>query len=317
MKYFVVSDIHSYFNCLIEALEKEGFQKNNNNHMLIINGDIFDRGKESQEIRDFLDTVENKVLIFGNHEYLMLHAINRGNFLRHDISNGTLDAAIQLSGGYKRYPDLSDITPKEFFNVVDPFNGKLDNVELQKEIIKNLIDTDIVEWIVENFYLDGSKVKWNKDKTEFKIYGKPRYYIQVEDRLITHGFIPCPDFIKMYTTKNDVKYANLPDDYDLLEESSQKMWEEEYGEGIWSNTPYWLKLYHKYKLPKFYDYLIRKNIKHIYLGHWTKSDLENMVVSVSMTPDYIKYNGKLPKLYFTDGAVVSSKEVLVETFEIE
>ena len=42
-----------------------------------------------------------------------------------------------------------------------------------------------------------------------------------------------------------------------------------------------------------------------------------MVVTVNMTPYYIKYNGKLPKFYFTDGAVVSSKEVLVEIFETQ
>jgi hypothetical protein len=92
------------------------------------------------------------------------------------------------------------------------------------------------------------------------------------------------------------------------------MWEE-FGVGIWSDTPYWLKKFLEYKLTKLYDYLLRKNIKHIYLGHWNKKEIEKIIFTVNMTPDYFKYEDKLPKFYFTDGAVVVYKKVLVETFE--
>lgn len=314
MKYFVISDIHSHFKETWKALNEAGFEVNNKGHTLIVNGDVYDRGNQSQEIRDFLDSVNNKILIFGNHEYLMLEAINRGYFIMRDISNGTLDAAIQLSGGYLNYPRLVSNSVKEVFRVKDSFRGTLTNVNLQKEIIKNLINTNIVEWIVGNFYLEGSEVIWDKNKSGFKIQGKPRYYIQIEDRLITHGFFPAPDFEKVYATESGLKYFTLPKDYDLLEESSQAMWEV-YGEGIWSNTFYWMKQFHKYKLTNLYDYIIRKNINHIYLGHWAKDDLYNMVVTVTMGPEYLKYHDRLPRLYFTDGTVVKSKKVLVETFE--
>lgn len=319
MKYFVISDIHSHFTLMLEALEKKGFKKNHTDHMLIINGDIFDRGKESQEIRYFLDDINNKILIFGNHELLLLEAIQRGFFLKHDLQNGTVDAAIQLAGGYEKFPRTIDgiqyvkKKAKELFKVVN--YRELSRIDDQKKIIRALIKTNIVEWIVDNFYLQGSVVKWDVGKTKFKITGMPRYYIQIEDRLIMHGFFPSPDFVKSYNGSSTTRYAILPDDYDLLEESTQRMWEEQ-GVGIWAITPYWLEKFYQCKLTKLYDYLIRRNVKHIYLGHWTKKEISNMVMTISMTPDYIKYNDKLPKFYFTDGTVVLSKEVLVETFDI-
>ena len=56
MKLFVVSDIHSFYTPLIKALEAAGYDKNNNEHWLIVCGDCFDRGPESVEILHFLMT---------------------------------------------------------------------------------------------------------------------------------------------------------------------------------------------------------------------------------------------------------------------
>ena len=44
MKYFIVSDIHSFYVELKSALDKAGFNKRNKDHTLIVCGDIFDRG---------------------------------------------------------------------------------------------------------------------------------------------------------------------------------------------------------------------------------------------------------------------------------
>ena len=322
MKVFIMSDIHSFYDEMIKALEEKGFEQNNKEHWLVLNGDGFDRGNKSQEVKDFLDATNNKTCVIGNHELLLLEAINRGEFLYHDLTNGTLDAAIQLSGGYKAYPVL-ELTnkAKELFKRDSEIHNNIGYIALQKEIIVNLINTGIVEWIVDNFYVDvydeKRGVHWNSGKTKFKIVGKPRYYLMLGNNLITHGFFPAPGWTKSYVKKGNVIHATLPPDYDILEESSQEMWEE-YGSGVWSNTPYWLKKFYKYdrNLENLYDYIVEKNIKDIYIGHWTKRDLENMVVSVSMTPTYMKYQDKLPTWHFTDGEVVTTHNVIVETFLI-
>jgi hypothetical protein len=302
---------------MIKALNEKGFEKNSSNHWLIVNGDVFDRGFESKEVKDFLDSVKNKTCILGNHERLMLDAISRGEFLSHDLSNGTLDAAIQLTGGYSFYDELKYVNKaSKYFNRMSVFSGTLSDQILQKKIISNLVKMGIVEWIVDNFYepvADQKKVEWKDDK--FSIVGKPRYYLQIGDKLMTHGFLPSPDWIKIYTNRSTLKTfrATLPDNFDLLDESTEEMWEE-YGYGIWSDTPVWLEYYYKYKLEKLYDYLINRKIKEIYVGHWHKDDLINRVYSISMTPSYEKYQGIIPTIKFTDSNVTINKYIIVETF---
>lgn len=52
MKYFCVSDIHGYYDQLIDALESAGFEPDNPNHLLIACGDHFDRGRQPREVLD-------------------------------------------------------------------------------------------------------------------------------------------------------------------------------------------------------------------------------------------------------------------------
>ena len=47
---FVVSDIHSFYSIFKKALDEKGFDINNENHRLIICGDLFDRAKEAKEL---------------------------------------------------------------------------------------------------------------------------------------------------------------------------------------------------------------------------------------------------------------------------
>ena len=47
MKLFVVSDLHGHYKELIKALKKAEFDENNDNHLLISLGDMFDRGQDS------------------------------------------------------------------------------------------------------------------------------------------------------------------------------------------------------------------------------------------------------------------------------
>lgn len=96
MKIFVFSDCHGFANELIDALDNAGFDKTNPNHLLVGCGDYFDRGKQPFEVMRFLKSVQNKVLVKGNHEQLLIDAINRGYPLSYDHSNGTFDTICEL-----------------------------------------------------------------------------------------------------------------------------------------------------------------------------------------------------------------------------
>ena len=116
MKYYVVSDIHSYYSYLRKALEDAGFFDETEPCMLIVCGDLLDRGLESKELIEFMVQLLEEgrlIYILGNHEELFvqcLHEIAWGDDVEsHFYLNKTWDSLLQISemnemDAYK-YPD--------------------------------------------------------------------------------------------------------------------------------------------------------------------------------------------------------------------
>ena len=74
IRYFVVSDVHSCYYKLRETLDNAGFDLYNNDHVLIVCGDLFDRGDETVQLFEFAkELMQKKRLIYirGNHEDLL------------------------------------------------------------------------------------------------------------------------------------------------------------------------------------------------------------------------------------------------------
>ena len=100
MKYFVCSDIHGYYDEWQTALKQNGFDMNNQQHKIIICGDLFDRGHQPKEIIDFILAHKDKfIIIRGNHEDWMQEMIDRNYNTRRDLSYGTAYTIVDL------YPD--------------------------------------------------------------------------------------------------------------------------------------------------------------------------------------------------------------------
>lgn len=115
MKIFAVSDIHSFYDELIEALDEAGFDRNNPNHLLVCCGDYLDRGPKSWDVIDFLSHLHNVVLVRGNHEDLMEEMIDRGYAHSHDIHNGTYQSFLQL------FPYVENkVNQKRFYKQMSP-----------------------------------------------------------------------------------------------------------------------------------------------------------------------------------------------------
>ena len=89
MKIFAISDIHSFYTPMKKALDKAGFEIGNENHLLVVCGDLFDRGNETLEVYNYIKSVPNKVLVKGNHEVLLRDYIDRGYPEYYDRHNGT------------------------------------------------------------------------------------------------------------------------------------------------------------------------------------------------------------------------------------
>lgn len=107
MKYYVVSDIHSFYTEFIDALTEKGFFEDKEPHKLIVCGDLFDRGREAVKLQDFIDDLLKKdevILIRGNHEDLFEDLIDNADNLLIDPNwtaihslNGTFDTLLQLT----------------------------------------------------------------------------------------------------------------------------------------------------------------------------------------------------------------------------
>ncbi len=97
MKIFAVSDVHGFFTEMKTALDEAGFDPENENHWLFVLGDVIDRGREPEQMIDYLLSLPRKVLIRGNHEDLFESACQRRLCLSHDIHNGTLQTIIDLN----------------------------------------------------------------------------------------------------------------------------------------------------------------------------------------------------------------------------
>jgi len=98
-KLFIFADAHSYYDELMIALNEAGFEYDNNNHIIVSLGDLCDRGTQSREVLNFVNSLpeDRKICIIGNHELLMEDMIKRGMFYSNDISNGTMRTAVDIS----------------------------------------------------------------------------------------------------------------------------------------------------------------------------------------------------------------------------
>ena len=95
-KLFVVSDVHSYYDEMKNALDNAGFDPENEEHWLIVCGDLWDRGSQPVEIMRYLQCLPRKVLVKGNHETLLQELCDRGYPGSHDYSNGTFDTVCEF-----------------------------------------------------------------------------------------------------------------------------------------------------------------------------------------------------------------------------
>lgn len=129
-KFFVTSDIHSYYTELITALNNAGFDENNEDHYLVVCGDCFDRGPESSQVFKYLRGLPRKVLVRGNHEQLLVDCCVRGWAMTHDMSNGTARTIWDLGYG-DEFDDRCDYTLKK----IQPFlDGMVNYLETKNYI---------------------------------------------------------------------------------------------------------------------------------------------------------------------------------------
>lgn len=99
MKYFITSDLHSFYTPVKKSLDAVKYDSANKEHTLVILGDIFDRGDETVALYNFLKSIpqERLILVKGNHEYLLDELLNKKLPDYHDYSNGTVKTCCHMA----------------------------------------------------------------------------------------------------------------------------------------------------------------------------------------------------------------------------
>ena len=153
MKYFCISDVHGFYEELKQALKEKGFNEKNPEHKLVLIGDAFDRGKEAKKLLNYLYKLKkNDKLIYlqGNHESLIY------------------DCLFQL---------------KEHVNISECHwsNKTIDTIEQLTGINKFDLVCGVYNY---------DKDIYPKMKKYFELTKDLPYYYELNDYILTHGFIP-------------------------------------------------------------------------------------------------------------------------------
>lgn len=152
-KYFITSDVHGFYSILKKELDKQGFDINNPEHILVIIGDAFDRGQEAKKLLNYLTKLKklNKLIyIRGNHESCMEKLLTQLQKHKpislYHLHNKTLDTLSQLTG-------------------ISQFDLMCDYYNYEKDIIPKM-------------------------KKYLKLTKDLPYYYEIGDYILTHGYIP-------------------------------------------------------------------------------------------------------------------------------
>ena len=126
-KYFIMSDIHSFYDEMIMALDLKGFDEDNPDHILVVCGDLFDRGPDAVKVFNYATKMaaeERLIYVYGNHEELLFDCVdeilNGKRISSHHISNGTFDTVVQITGMGKYDLSWGSFDRKEFVRKIYP-----------------------------------------------------------------------------------------------------------------------------------------------------------------------------------------------------
>lgn len=170
-KYFVVSDIHSFASELKYSLRQAGFNKRNKNHILIVCGDIFDRGDETVEVYNYLKSIPKKrcILIKGNHESLYKELLTKSFPDRYDFSNGTVRAFCNIA-------NIDEEKLSKYYWIEQGFANGLDYDQIEEKLYSTW---NQIKTIVANHEI----TKWLDSKQWVNYYELDKY-------IFVHSFIP-------------------------------------------------------------------------------------------------------------------------------
>lgn len=190
MGIYVMSDIHGEYGLFMQMLEKIEFKDDD---MLIILGDVIDRGKDSIKILEYIVNKDNIEFILGNHEQMFLDFVEAKDeqdkyFAYHLwMNNGgytTLDEYDKLSNS-KQQELIEYMKKASLFMIVNDYilvHSGINVVGLENLTIDEILtyqSVDDLVWSREDFYenkaIDGYTIIFGHTPTPFLRNQKDKY----------------------------------------------------------------------------------------------------------------------------------------------
>ena len=180
-KYFILSDIHAQYNLLLNALKKSKFDMEDDSHVLIIAGDILDRGEQGDDVIRFIEKliIKNRVqAVIGNHDIFLIDVLN-GEFNLDTISwninkNGFI-TTLKLGWDTRKHFKLNiknlDTIRKNFLEMYPVFSNWL---------INNPIFLEYPKHVIVHAFLDFSLENWRDTDRKFAVWER-RYNDKIPD----------------------------------------------------------------------------------------------------------------------------------------
>ena len=274
-KYFITSDCHSFYTPLMKELNKKGFDRLNPEHILVVCGDVFDRGYETLEVYNFLRSFPDNrlILIRGNHELLYLDLLKKSFPDSYDFRNGTVRTFCQIAGFNEEVLEHHYWYTKAFAESKDgdlTFINKYANMpyEMWQQIKEVVAMSDITRWLQSD--------KWIN-------------YWETENYIFVHSYIPLQQALRIYYVE-DLGYR----------EDWRNATDTEWEDAMWGCP--WSKAKEGWN----------KTGKTIVCGHWHTSDFFNHLTKQKKdTYDCPIFKSKKYKLIGLDACTAASGKVNV------
>lgn len=185
-KYFICSDIHGDYEALSKALEDNKFDFTNESHILVVAGDIFDRGEDSVRVYELLKELTDKkraIVLQGNHHKMFIEFLQKKDynlcFFNHKY-NGmrtTIDDFLHQTHSWIMWIEYRHTDEEQRKMTDSDFNEEWINYvnssadEINKEYpellpwLENLPDyLELKNSIITHGMIDGRATDWRKPR---------------------------------------------------------------------------------------------------------------------------------------------------------
>ena len=198
---YIVSDVHGYYDDLINSLNKSGYNDIDKNSLLIDCGDFFDRGEQAVEVYKYYKELTDKdkaIVLYGNHTQFFI-----------DFLKGEDCSFNYIHNGFNKTIDSFLNEPESWHKFVYNINNNKDvALELYGERINPLLEetSSVPSEIIFETYQDYAREKINKNYPELLEWLQERpFYFETDKYIFTHASIDgtCDDWHEPYFSPYD------------------------------------------------------------------------------------------------------------------